>query len=191
MPHIFYIHGAFSSAIGFTRIIEKLPDHTAHTPEYTVDHSLESIILDINAQIVKLGKPVTIVGHSLGGVIAVAISHINPLVTNVVTMSSPFGGSKAADVMKWFNHHIMFESICTTSATLRRIRTSKLQCPVTSIITNKGGNPMFTEPNDGVVTVASQLALAGSKYVTLSVGHSEVLLTDDAVKITHDIVFAK
>lgn len=188
---IVYIHGAFASSICFNRMRERLPDHNAHNIEYNIDQDLESIILDISAYITKIGRPVSIISHSLGGVIAVAVSNINPLVSTILTMGTPFGGSKAANIMKWFNHHIMFESICTTSSTLRRIAKTPISCPVTCIVTSKMGNPMFTELNDGVVTVASQMTLKGAHYIKLSVTHSEVLVMDESITIARNMIFVK
>lgn len=188
-PRIVYIHGAFASSIGFIRIMEKLPNHIAYTPEYTIEDALDHIIMNISNSISEVGEPVSIVSHSLGGVIAVAISQINPLVTNILTMGTPFGGCKAADMIKWFNKHIMFDNISTTSPILRRIAKTPLTCPIKSIVTSKGGNPMFTEPNDGVVTVASQTMLLGPEYVYMDVNHSEVLVTDLAIQIAKDFIF--
>lgn len=190
MEHtIVYIHGAFASQRSFVRIKDKLPAHTQITPEYSVETELSQIIENIDAMITQYGKPVSIVGHSLGGVIAVAIANNNPLVQKIITMGTPFGGCKAADLFKWFNPHVMFDGISTKSTIIRKNLASKLKCPVRSLVTTHGNNPMFFEPNDGVVSVASQISLKGPEYIQVPFSHSEVLMTDDAVNYIKEFIF--
>ena len=187
--HIVYVHGAFSSGKSFTRIQEKLPAHHAYFVEYTMDTDLEQVVAKINAAVKTIGKPVSIISHSLGGVLSVAASHMNPLIDNVLTIATPFGGCKAADMMRWFNHHIMFDAISTKGPVIRKNLGKPISCTVKSIVTSKGGNPMFFEANDGVVTVASQVALKGPEYVHLNFNHSEILMTDEAVEIARSFIF--
>ena len=190
-PTIVYIHGAFGSACGFTRLIEKLPEHHRFTPEYLVSRPISKVIQDIDALIRNVGKPVTIVGHSLGGVIGVSVSQRNQLVEQVITISSPFGGCKAADLLKWVKPHTFFETISTTSEIIREMHRRGLECPVTSIVTIRSDNPMFDEPNDSVVTVESQRALKGAMYNTVNYNHNEVLMTDEVVDMVERLAFKK
>jgi pimeloyl-ACP methyl ester carboxylesterase len=187
--HIVYVHGACASGKSFTRIKEKLPEHQAHIVEYTMDTDLELVVAKIDAMIKQIGKPVSIISHSLGGVLSVAASHMNPLITGVMTMGTPFGGCKAADMIRWFNRHIMFEGISTHGAVIRRNLATPLSCRVVSVVTSKSGNPMFMEPNDGVVTVASQTALKGPEYIHLYNTHNEVLMSDEVVAIAKSFIF--
>lgn len=187
--HIVYVHGACASGKSFTRIIEKLPEHQAHIVEYTMDTDLEQVVRKIDAMIKQIGKPVSIISHSLGGVLSVAASHMNPLITGVMTMGTPFGGCKAADMIRWFNRHIMFEGISTHGVVIKRNLSTPLNCRVVSVVTSKSGNPMFLEPNDGVVTVASQVALKGPEYIYLHNTHNEVLMSDEVVAIAKSFIF--
>lgn len=190
-PTIVYIHGAFSSSLGFTRVIEKLPEHNRLTPEYSVSRPAAKVIQDIDAMIKDANVPVTIVSHSLGGIIGVSISQRNPLVNQVITMSTPFGGSKAADLIKWVKPHTLFSTISTTSPIILEMHHKALRCPVTSIVTTRGDNPMFNEPNDSVVTVESQRALKGAIYHSMNYNHNEILMSDDIVNMVYQLVFNK
>jgi pimeloyl-ACP methyl ester carboxylesterase len=190
-PTIVYIHGAFSSALGFTRLIEKLPEHYRLTPEYSVSRSASKVIQDIDALIRNAGNPVTIVGHSLGGILGVSVAQRNPLIEQVITISTPFGGCKAADLIKWLKPHTFFETISTSSHIIREMHNRVLRCPVTSMVTVRGDNPMFNEPNDSVVTVASQQALKGASYHLVKYNHNEVLMSDDVVDMVSKLTFKK
>lgn len=187
--HIVYVHGACASGKSFTRIKEKLPEHQAHFVEYTMDSELEVIVAKIDELIKNIGAPVFIISHSLGGVLSVAASHLNPLITGVMTMGTPFGGCKAADLIRWFNRHIMFEGISTHGRLITKTLNKPLSCRVVSVVTSKSGNPMFLEPNDGVVSVASQVALRGPNYIYLNYSHNEVLMSDEVVSIAQNFIF--
>lgn len=154
-----------------------------------MDLELEKVVAKIDALVKSIGEPVSIISHSLGGVLSVAASHMNPLIQGVMTMGTPFGGCKAADVIRWFNRHIMFEGISTHGSVIRKNLNTPLSCRVVSIVTSKGGLPMFLEPNDGVVTVASQVALKGPEYIYLNHSHNEVLMSDEAVAVAQTFIF--
>jgi pimeloyl-ACP methyl ester carboxylesterase len=187
--HIVYVHGACASATSFTRIKEKLPDHQAYFIEYTMDTDLSVVVSKIALLVNTIGEPVSIISHSLGGVLSVAASHVNPLITSVMTMATPFGGCKAADMIRWFNRHIMFEGISTQGKLITKTLRTPISCPVVSVVTSKSGNPMFAEPNDGVVSVASQTALKGPNYIHLNYTHNEVLMSDEVVSIAKNLIF--
>lgn len=189
MTRIIYIHGAFSTGLSFARIKENLPEHEALLPEYTVDMPLQDVVNSVDSIIKESKVPVHIVSHSLGGLIGVAVAQRNNLVQSVVTMSSPFGGSPAADTLKWFSSHQMFKSLDRSGTVLRNIHNNLLPCPVRCIITTSGNNPMILEHNDGVVSVKSQMALKSAERLVLDVNHFEVLLSDASIQLIKDFVF--
>jgi pimeloyl-ACP methyl ester carboxylesterase len=189
MKTILYVHGAFSTPATFKRIQENLPPHKAEFLSYSVS---ENISLVIDAEVKRLkarGEHVSIVAHSLGGAIASLIAQKTNLVDRVVTMGTPFGGNKAAELIKWFNPHAMFETISTNSPLLTSLRNSPLGCPTLSMVTTEGGNPMFTEANDGAVTIKSQTAWDAPEYVAVPFNHFEVLLADQPIQIIKDYLF--
>jgi pimeloyl-ACP methyl ester carboxylesterase len=189
MKTILYIHGAFATPGSFTRIKEKLPNHEAILLEYNVGDDIEKIIVDCVKLLKENGKRVSIVAHSLGGVLAARIAQKSTLVDKAITMSTPFGGSKAADMMKWFNPHPMFETISSTSSLLRRLYQSDAGCPTRSLVTVKGENPMINEDNDGVVSVKSQTAWNAPEYISVPYNHFEVLLADETITIIKEFLF--
>jgi pimeloyl-ACP methyl ester carboxylesterase len=189
MTTILYIHGAFATPSSFNRIKEKLPNHEAILLEYNVGDNINEVITKCVKQLKEKNERVSIVAHSLGGVLAAIIAQKCSLVDKTITMSTPFGGSKAADMMKWFNPHPMFETISSQSSLLRNLYQSKAGCPTRSLVTTKGQNPMINEDNDGVVSVKSQTAWNAPEYVSVPYNHFEVLLADETITIIKEFLF--
>lgn len=189
MKTILYIHGAFSTPGSFTRIKEKLPAHEAIQVQYNVGDNIDDVIADCVKKLKENGKRVSIVAHSLGGVLAAIIAQKTTLVDKVITMSTPFGGSKAADMMKWFNPHPMFETISSQSSLLRKLYQSGVGCPTRSLVTTEGQNPMINEQNDGVVSIKSQTAWRAPEYISVPFNHFEVLLADETITIIKEFLF--
>lgn len=181
-PTIWYIHGANASPTSFNYIKSQLPDHDAVDITYSAYDSIGSTI----AQLVKkLKQPVHIIAHSLGGVIGVALSQMKPqLVQSVTTMGTPFGGSEIATraaVLMPFDPFI--NNITTFNPVLLAVRQRGAVVPTMTIVTTKGGNTFESAPNDGVVTVASQLALEKPTVVIqVPLNHFESLLAPSTIQ---------
>lgn len=190
MKTILYIHGAFSSSNAFNRIKEKLPEHEAIAVNYTVDQDLKQVINDTVKMLKDNGKRVSIVSHSLGGILGSIVAQKCDLVDSVVTMSTPFGGSKAADIMKWFNPHPMFETICSGSHLLRSLYNERAGAPTLSIVSTAGQNPMMKEENDGVVSIASQTAWDEPEYKYIPYSHVDILMANEPIAMIEEFVFA-
>ena len=189
MKTILYIHGAFSSSNAFNRIREKLPEHEAIFVEYTVEQNLRQVIDDCVKRLKVNGQHVSIVAHSLGGVLGSIIAQKSDMVDQVVTMSTPFGGNKAADILKWFNPHPMFETISASSPLMRQLHSEPAGAPTLSIITTSGHNPMMKEENDGVVSIDSQTAWWCPEYVQVPYSHIDILMADEPISIIKGFLF--
>ena len=111
MTNIVYIHGAFASPMSFQRIREQLPSHVATLPEYDVSSPLTNIISKVEHVIDEMGTDVHLVAHSLGGITVMYLAQNHPRVKSVFTMSSPFGGSKIADSLRWFSGHELYRTL--------------------------------------------------------------------------------
>jgi len=59
----------------------------------------------------------------------------------------------------------------------------KIQHPWTNIVTVKGQSPFMTEPNDGVVSIASQKHHADMELLEIDYNHYEVVLSEQVVDI--------
>lgn len=192
MKHIAYIHGLNSSPTSFNYISAELPKHEAHLISYKSHQSLSASIIEVLQKLPKDQK-LTLVAHSLGGVIAAIIAADFPdHVEKLVAISSPFKGSKAASTLRWIPGSMrVFNDIVPQAPLIRRCRELELDVPTLSIITTGGHLQTSPEPNDSVVSVASQRGLRFGEKVELHATHFEVLLSDKAVDILKDFIFGE
>lgn len=176
MTHIVYIHGANATPKSFSYIKQNLPEHTA---SYLVYDASDNLIDTIKRASEVLDQPCHIIAHSLGGVVGVAAAQYvgGNNVETITTISTPFGGSEAADRMRFvlpFNS--FFRNIRTTNPIFRAVCSEGPPVPTMNIITTGGQSPFEPKPNDGVVTVESQLAFTGTHQISVPYTHFEVLM---------------
>jgi pimeloyl-ACP methyl ester carboxylesterase len=182
---IVYIHGAKSTPKAFNFIKANLPKHEQVDVSYENNIPLIKIIEEIYNLLPD--GPISIIAHSLGGVIAVALSQMNQvrnekIIDKIFTMSSPFGGSRHADILRWlYPRHFLFADISTISPIVKAIKSNGAVIPTKCIITHGGPSPFIKEANDGVVSVESQLALRDAEIMPQNSNHFEVLLNADTI----------
>lgn len=184
---IWYIHGAHSTHNSFNFIKTYLTDYDEELIDYETEVPLSTTIKNLATRLEQESDRVLIVAHSLGGIIAVALAQQLPYkVAAVVTLSTPFGGSGSATkalFMKPFDPFLMNAS--SMNPLLYTIRSTEVDPPIWSFITTKGGNSLINEDSDGVVTVASQMALRQGTTIEVPLNHFEVLIsqrTADKIK---------
>jgi pimeloyl-ACP methyl ester carboxylesterase len=187
-PLVWYIHGANSSPVSFRYVRPRLADHEHHEVRYYCNTPVRKIIDSLVEEAEGETRPINIVSHSLGGVIAVSISQRVPI-RKIVTMGTPFGGSRVATFLRWITPSQLFDDIHPGSGPMTDLRRKPLTCPVMSLVSTAGNNPFLTEDNDGVVTVASQLALDGPTYIQIPTNHFEMLLHDEATSLINGFLF--
>lgn len=122
-------------------------------------------------------EPITLIAHSLGGIIAMAIAlEQSHDIQKIITISSPFGGSKFALWAKWFISGLpVLNDLTPQSELMKRFKTETIIYPVLSVISTGGALPFTLEPNDSIVSVASQKALSYGKKIEVKANHFEVL----------------
>jgi pimeloyl-ACP methyl ester carboxylesterase len=188
IQEIWFIHGAASTCLSFNWLKEHLDYNKACSLDinYSTDIPLSKTINDLADKAKGCVKPPIIIGHSLGGVIAVAVAQ-KASVKKIVSISSPFGGSFAASVVKWFMPTQLFKDICQQSPVLAELKKNTPNIPILSIVTDSNLSIMG-EDTDGVVTVRSQVALIGPKYVKINLNHFEVLLSEQVSNLIQTFI---
>lgn len=174
MQQIWFIHGAASTPLSFNWLKGQLRPHEAVDIAYENHTPLVETISYIRSEVAKCAVPPIIIGHSLGGVIAASVAQVAP-VDKIVTMGTPFGGSFAASVMRWFMPTQLMRDISQQSPILTALHNDPPTVPIMSFVTDSGLSVMG-ERTDGVVTVKSQMALKGPNYIVVPNNHFEVLL---------------
>lgn len=188
-PIVWYVHGAHASPRSFAYLKTLLPAHESHSIAYSSDTPAMQTLAEMVDLAEACERPIHVVGHSLGGVLALALSKRVPSVERVVTLSAPFGGSKVASTMRWFIRHQLFDDIHPHSTLMQMVARGPIRAPVLSFVTHGGRSSLMPEPNDGVVTVASQRAVEGPKYIDFDLNHFEVLLSEEIVEPLTSFLF--
>lgn len=192
-PSIWFIHGANASPLSFASIQTKLKEvsELAGAEFMNVKYNCQDPIattIELIAESLPKDRPVYLIGHSLGGVLAVAVSQrakhfeLNVDIKAVVTLAAPIGGCEGADYLQWlFPHYHLFKNISTKNRVVNDIKAVGALVPTLCFVTTSGNNPIYPEANDGVVTVNSQRALKRSVDIEVPYNHFEVLLSDNVV----------
>lgn len=190
MKHIVFLHGLNSSHICFSYITQKLPEHKAHLIDYQSHQPLDASIAEVLAKLPKTGT-ISLVGHSLGGIIATVIAADFPeRIDQLITISSPIHGSRAASTLRWIPGSLpVLNDIVPHGTIITRCCGLQLKVPTLSIISIGGHLPTSPEPNDSVVSLSSQRALKFGKKIEVNASHFEVLMHDKTVKAIKDFLF--
>ena len=183
MKNYLFIHGAFASKHSFNYIEHKIGalgklwvcqhlEYDSHTENvFDIVERGKEILNDNNFEI-------TIVGHSLGGLIALSLAS-EKNVKKVVTISSPLSG---IDISPLFAPYLLINcpllvDVLPQSKFIRDIKRKDFNIPINVISTEVNFYPVIPEPSDGVVTVKSQTSWV-PKDATIDIinaSHHEVL----------------
>jgi esterase/lipase len=180
MTKILAIHGAFSTPRMFNYLKKELNDHSWDFIDYGDRISnIEDIIS--HAKSALIDKNYTIIGHSMGGLIALSLAD-QPNVDRIVTIATPLGGLDINLIQTYLSRSHFLTEISHNSKFIRQIHQQKVIKPTLHLVTTHGFNPYIYEPNDGVVTVRSQTRWSCGQVHEIYANHSEVLLHEDTVK---------
>jgi pimeloyl-ACP methyl ester carboxylesterase len=188
--NICYIHGLNSSHRSFSYLVNEMEEDKHILIDYDSRQRLESSITQV-MRFVPKKEPVTLIGHSLGGVIAMLIAgRALANVERVITISAPLAGSQAAVYARWVVGGIpLIGDITPTSPHIREIAALNPAFPVLSIVSTGGSLPTSKEPNDSVVSVSSQKALTAAKKIEIKANHFEILMHEKMVEQVRKFIY--
>lgn len=185
----FFIHGAWASPASFNYLIDKLkPKYDTAVFGYDCQkQSMEEIVSAAKNHLWMATRPldkVIVVGHSLGGLVAMALEK-EERVSEVVTIASPLSGVPMNRMLEWFLSHKapIIRNITTHSLFLADLQNQKYTKPINIIMATAGFNPAMSEPNDGVLPITSQDSWVPHTAVLTYVhaSHFDVLQHDDTL----------
>jgi pimeloyl-ACP methyl ester carboxylesterase len=178
-----YIHGASATSESFNYIRKHIGGKDV-VINYDSRNGFENNLKSMQEQLSKI-ENVFYIGHSLGGIYALHLANALPKQTlGAVTLSTPYGGAEAAEYAKYFlPFSRLMRDIGPSSWAMKEAKRIKIQHPWTNIVTIKGQSPFIVEPNDGVVTIASQKKHIDMELIEIDYNHYEVVLSDRVIDI--------
>jgi pimeloyl-ACP methyl ester carboxylesterase len=185
--NLVYIHGANATSESFNYIKSKLGNGL--DINYDSRNGFENNLKDMQSKLQNY-KNLVFVAHSLGGIYSLHLANAIPqAVKGAVTLSTPYGGAEVADYAQYFlPFSRLMRDIGPSSWVMRQSDKIKIQHPWTNIVTVKGQSAFMHEPNDGVVTIASQKHHEDMELVEVDCNHYEVVLSDVVVKLIKERV---
>jgi pimeloyl-ACP methyl ester carboxylesterase len=182
-----YIHGAHATSESFNYIKSKIG--TGIDLNYDSRNGFENNLKDMLSTL-SGHTDLVFIAHSLGGIYSLHLANAIPdQVRGAVTLSTPYGGAEVADYAKYFlPFSRLMRDIGPSSWVMKQSDRIKIQHPWTNIVTVKGQSPFIVEPNDGVVTIASQRHHGDMELVEVDYNHYEVVLSDQVVKLIKERV---
>jgi pimeloyl-ACP methyl ester carboxylesterase len=187
--NLVYIHGNGQTAESFNFLRTEITGHPEIVLEYDSVHGFYNNYRSMLAHLDGV-KDIFFVAHSLGGIYALHLANAIPdRVLGAVTMSTPYGGSEAAEFVKYilpFNQ--LIRDIQPKSAPILQAKTYQIQHPWTNIVSVKGQSPLMVTPNDGVVTFDSMRARKDMRLVDVESNHYEITQSKRAIAIVRQAI---
>lgn len=181
-----YIHGASATGESFNHIRTHLGGNDI-VINYDSRNGFENNLKTMTEQLASVND-MFFIAHSLGGIYAIHLANSLPKQTiGAVTLSTPYGGAEVADYVKYFlPFSRLMKDIGPSSWAMKQANRIKIQHPWTNVVTVKGQSPFMVEPNDGVVTIASQKHHDDMELIEIDYNHYEVVLSERVINIIKD-----
>ncbi|CAB4133634.1 hypothetical protein UFOVP257_356 [uncultured Caudovirales phage] len=187
-----YIHGASATSESFNYIRQHFTEYENIVINYDSRNGFEKNLADMRYQLNKYHS-IFFICHSLGGIYALHLAdELKDKVIGAVTLSTPYGGAEVADVAKYFlPYSRLLKDIGPSSWAMRHAASIHIPHKWINIVTTKGSSPWVPQPNDGVVTIASQKTRADiMELIELDYNHYEIVLSDQVVGIIRDRILS-
>lgn len=176
--NIYAIHGAYSSPNIFNYIRHRLGKTYSWT-FLNYQHQTSDIDNILNG-VIDLSEQHHIIGHSMGGLFGLKLAD-KPWVKSITTIATPLGGLELNIIQRYLSRTSFLTELCDYGDFIKSVKNTKTDKPIQHLITTRGFSPFIYEPNDGVVTVRTQLAYKLGNLIQIEAGHLEVMMLDETV----------
>lgn len=180
---IVYIHGANATSMSFNYIRSNIL-----VDDHIVDYQSQCGFFNNLSRLVdelKQFNDIFFVAHSLGGIYALHIANILPQhVIGAVSLSTPYGGSEAANFMKFLVPcSRLLRDIGPYSEPISAGKKIMIRHPWANIVSTAGSSALLPTKNDGVVTLESMQSRNDIDLYEIPVNHYEIVLSPATVNI--------
>ena len=182
--NLVYIHGNHATADSFNFMRSKLSGYNDIVLEYDSAHGFYSNHATMLERLA--GKPdLFFIAHSLGGIHALYLAaELSGQVLGGVTMSTPYGGSEAAELVACLMPFSqVLQDIRPRSAPILDGKRIALDVPWTNLVSTAGASPFMLAANDGVVTQDSMRHREDIQLVDIACNHFEIVLNQNALAV--------
>jgi pimeloyl-ACP methyl ester carboxylesterase len=192
------IPGAYSSPIMWMYFKAEMPkDIESIYLDYNPELPLSDILASFEKKLSSITDDIIVVGHSLGGVLAVLLAERCKQVKKVVTIAAPFGGILISRWMCYVSmmftpFNKLWDNTHPDNKLLREIRNDDaLTTPMIVYTVETQNSTMWFEPSDGIVTLHSQKALGDKKNITYKkvfCTHADAMMHPDIIVDINDLL---
>lgn len=196
---VLLIHGAWSTPTCFNYLSEKIENcSNVQLFSYNIQQETQSSIiarlqtlLDNNN---KNNIKTVVVGHSLGGLFALAVED-HPAVKSCIVIASPLNGIDSGRLIDLF---LIYKApalnmIMCSKTLVKLIQSKQYSKPIDIVVSTGGSTPLIDSKNDGVIPTQSQdewiPITACLNYINSS--HHEILQTVQLTKIVNKVLTLK
>ena len=187
--NVIYIHGNGATAESFNFMRMQLTGHNEILLEYDSTKGFYNNYQEMRKRLDGV-EDIFFIAHSLGGVYALHLANdLSDTVLGAVTISTPYGGSKAAQFAKYvMPFHQVLRDIQPHSPPIAKGHEFKISQPWTNIVTTGGHSSLMMEANDGVVTQDSMCHRQDITLIDVESNHHEILLSHETVAIIRKVM---
>jgi len=184
------IPGAYSSPITWAYFKKEMPEEIEKIYlDYNPELPIEDIVKSFEKKLKDVEDDIILVGHSLGGILALSLAQRCKKISKVVTVATPFGGIFISRWMIWPSWFFtplnsLWRNTHPDNKMLKRIRNREPRVPATCFVVETKNSTMWFEPSDGVVTVHSQSVLEDKKNINhkkIYCTHADSILHQDVI----------
>lgn len=159
---------------------------------HSVSAELPQVLDNLESAILALGRPVHLVGHSLGGLVALSLVGARPNlpIGRVVLLGSPVNGSRAARAFtQWPGSSLLFGQLADAELVATTPRPANYAVEIGVIA---GSQPIgvgrifgvLPEPNDGTVSLDETVLEGATDSIVLPVSHTGMMVSQAVVAST-------
>jgi len=194
------IPGAYSSRTSWVYFESDIPESIEKIfLAYNPENPLEEIIKNFEKTIDSLNEDVILVGHSLGGIIALNLAHRCKNIKKVITIAAPYGGIL---ISRWMVYISMFLTPFNNlwmnthpeNKLITHLYNKNPKIPALIYTVETQNSTMWLEPSDGIVTVSSQKALGTASNITyknIYGTHADAMLSPEFIADINMILASK
>ena len=176
---IFAIHGAFSTPTIFNYARTKIKSHKWQLFDYSED--INDFQQVCGRAIEAIAEPCHVIGHSMGGMIALYLAG-HWQVKSISTIASPLDGLDVSMAQQYMSRSSFIRELRRNGNFIHDLHRQAYLMPVQHIITTRGFNPYMFEENDGVVSLNSQRGWSAGAVHEIAANHAEIMQHDDCIK---------